>query len=379
MQLSQFIAENIERILQNWEDFARSLERGRDMSITALRDDAERMLRFVIVDMEREQSAQQQFDKSTGRGPQLPLGQHSAAHDHGLGRALEHFTLAELVSEYRALRASVTRMWLDEAAPTRDNVLQLVRFNEAIDQILAEAVSRFSEKLDMDADLLTASVGHDLRNPLNAIITVAQILARGPDSSAAQGAAAQIERSAMRIASMLGELQDFTRTRLGASISYKLQRCNVAEICNAAVAEVAATHRTHQIVCECTGDTWVIADRLRIAQVISNLVANAVQHGARGGTVKVHVAGEPEHIRIEVHNTGTPIQAPHLREIFEPLYQIQRGEGHDPGSLGLGLYIARRIVIAHGGTIEVTSTQTAGTTFVIQLPRKAAFDMTSAH
>lgn len=122
MRLSQFILDNLEPILQQWENFARSLRTGRPMSIEALRDDAERMLHFVAADIETPQTHQQESDKSMGRGPALPAGQLSAAHEHGLARAVERFSLVELVSEYRALRTSVTRMWLAAAPVTQDNV-----------------------------------------------------------------------------------------------------------------------------------------------------------------------------------------------------------------------------------------------------------------
>ena len=170
MRLSKFILDNLDAILQQSEDFARSLPRGPAMSIDALRDDAERMLRFVAADMETDQSPKQEFAKATGHGPAAAKGEFSAAHDHGLARAVERFSLVDLVSEYRALRASVTRMWMDAAPPTIESVAQFIRFNEAIDQILAEGVLTFTERFDHEADLFFASVGHDLSNPVNASI-----------------------------------------------------------------------------------------------------------------------------------------------------------------------------------------------------------------
>jgi hypothetical protein len=184
MRLSQFVLENREAILQQWEDFARSLKPGHAMSIQALRDDAERMLRFVAAEMESAQTRQQEIDKATGHGPELSSGHLSAAHDHGVGRAVERFSLIELVSEYRALRASVTRMWTDAAPVSRESVTQIVRFNEAIDQILAEGVSKFTERIDRDADLFAASVGHDLSNPVNTVVLAAHRIATTEQLSA---------------------------------------------------------------------------------------------------------------------------------------------------------------------------------------------------
>lgn len=214
MRLSRFILDNLEAILQHWEDFARSLASGQLMSIDALRDDAERMRRFVAADMETAQTREQESVKSTGHGPALPLGQLSAAHDHGIARAVERFSLIELVSEYRSLPASVTPMWVDAAPVTAESVAQLIRFNQAIDEILAEGVTTFTERMDHDVDLFTASVGHDLSNPVNAISMSARVLSARRDlSDTERSAAKRIQHAVGRLRGMLIELRDFTRTR----------------------------------------------------------------------------------------------------------------------------------------------------------------------
>src|SRR4030095_5234387 len=131
MRLSVFILEHLEEILQAWEDFARSLLPGRSMTVAALRDHAEKMVRFIAADIETEQSKAQSFAKSLGRGPDSS-GARTGALDHAVTRAAERFTLDEMASEYRALRASVTRMWLEHPGISVDEARQLVRFNEAI-------------------------------------------------------------------------------------------------------------------------------------------------------------------------------------------------------------------------------------------------------
>jgi signal transduction histidine kinase len=369
VRLSEFLLSNQERILQRWEDFARTLPRGRNMSIAALRNDAARMLEFVAADLETSQSPQQQFNKSIGLGRQPPGGERSPANDHGIERALHRFSIGEIVSEYRALRASVTQLWLDESPATYESVIELVRFNEAVDQILAEAVVCFSEKMDADADLFTASVGHDLRTPLSAVVNSAEVLKHSTTLSAAERAVAmRIQQSALRIAAMLRQLNDFTRVRLGGVVGYQRESSNVGELCRASIDEIQASHPGRQISFMQSGDTTANVDRVRIAQLISNLIANAIQHGSVGGNVAVQVAGEDKHVCVEVHNEGPAIDPAQLSLIFEPMSR-GRKSGNEPGSLGLGLYIARTIAYAHGGTIEVSSTDSDGTTFVVQLPR----------
>ena len=370
MKLSTFILENIEPILQQWEDFARTLRPGRILSVAALRNDAERMLRFIAADIETPQSLVQQHQKSIGHGPQLAEGTDSAAHDHGTARALDHFTFAEMISEYRALRAAVTRRWLDSAGANYERVIQLVRFNEAMDQVLAEAVVRFATGLERQSDLFTASIGHDLRNPLNAIVSSSELLAHStllPDAERA--AAKRIANSALRMANMLSELQDFSRSRLEGLLHLSLEQVNVAEICRDVITEVAAAHPTCTLQFLESGDTAAVVDRKRMGQLISNLVGNAVQHGTPSGTISVRVHGDEQRVRVEVHNEGPAIDRTRLEDIFEPLHRTALDAPRAPGSLGLGLYIVRRIAIAHGGSVNVTSTDADGTTFVVMIPR----------
>lgn len=370
MRMSEFILANLEAILQRWEDFARSLEAGRLMSVAALRNDAEQMLRFIASDMVSEQSGKQQRAKSLGLGPQLPDGQQSAAHDHGKARAVEHFSLTEMVSEYRALRASVTQMWLDAVAPDHENIVQLVRFNEAVDQLLAESAVRFTAKLESDSDLFTASVGHDLRNPLNAVLMSAQLLrASGTLSDRERNAAVRIEQSVTRIVGMVRDLEDFARTRVGGLLRFELEQCDIGELCRNMTDEIRASHPDRQIVFSQSGDTNVIVDQKRVAQLLSNLVANAIQHGSNDAVVTVRLVGQERFVRIQVHNEGA-IEPSEIKYIFDPLHRGRKTRQQDnPGGLGLGLYIAERIALAHGGSIDVTSSEAAGTEFVVHLPR----------
>lgn len=371
MRLSQFILQNMQPILQQWEDFARSLKTGATMSIEALRNDAERMLGFVALDMETEQTRAEEIAKSTGRAPPLPAGQSSAAHEHGVTRAVERFSLVELVSEYRALRGSVTRMWVEAVPMTRESVAELVRFNEAIDQILAEGVVRFTERIDRDADLFTASVGHDLSNPVNTIAISARLLSTsGALSPVERSAAERILRAAERVSGMLVDLRDFTRSRLGGLVRIDREPCDVGSIVRSVVDEIGALYVDRRVGVECSGELRAYVDGKRIAQLVSNLVANALQHGGPGSAVTLRARSERDTVIVEVHNTGPGIAAEHLKTIFDPLVRTPgRAVDADEARLGLGLYIVQQIVVAHGGSIEVSSSDAAGTRFTVRLPR----------
>jgi len=177
MELAQFIIDNIEPILAEWEAFAQSLPPGQDMDSAALRNDAERMLRFIAADMQTAQSDAQSAAK--GRGHQPMSRDDTAAHHHGRMRLVQAFDLAQMVSEFRALRASVLRLWASQRGTTESLPMpELVRFNEAMDQILAESVSRVSGDMERSRELLLAILGHDLRNPLSSIRMSAEVLSR---------------------------------------------------------------------------------------------------------------------------------------------------------------------------------------------------------
>jgi signal transduction histidine kinase len=371
MRLSQFILENLEPLLQEWENFARSLSSGRVMTIDALRNDAERMLRFVAADMETAQTRAQETAKAIGHGLALPPGQVSAAQEHGVTRAVERFSLIELVSEYRALRASVTRMWVDAVPVTAESVAQLIRFNEAIDQILAEGVSKFTERMDRDADLFTASVGHDLSNPVNAISMSARALSGSRNlSETERSAAVRIEHAARRLRGMLIELRDFTRTRLGGLVHVEAEPCDVAAMVRNVVDELAAAYGGRAMKVECSGGLGAHLDEKRMAQVVSNLVANALQLGPGDAEVTVAAAGDDDRITIRVHNTGPAIEPARLQTLFDPLTASPRTG--DEARLGLGLYIAKQIVLAHHGSITVESTNETGTRFTVSVPRNCS-------
>jgi len=375
MPLADFILTNLERILTEWEAFAKSLPAGASMTPRKLRDDAERMLRFIAADLATGQTLAEEIAKSQGRGEPLPEGERSAAHDHGLQRLADGFDLVQMVSEYRALRASVTRLWAKEVNAFDQQALEMIRFNEAMDQILAESVERFTEKVGRDKDLFLAVLGHDLRNPLSAIKMGSALLLRSDTITARDhNSAVTISRSADRMGQMVHDLLDFTRTRLGARLPISAERCDLRTICNRIAEEMRTAHPDRPISVECDGDCAGQWDASRIEQLLSNLVGNAVQHGYRGTPVNITLDGnQAETVTVGVLNRGPSIPEWQRRSIFDPLTRGVDPEAEADAdhrtSLGLGLYIAHEIASAHGGTIDLTSSELGGTTFRVVLPR----------
>jgi PAS domain S-box-containing protein len=208
-------------------------------------------------------------------------------------------------------------------------------------------------------------VSHDLRNPLTAILTSAQLLLRYGELPERQArVVARISSSADRMARMIDDLLDFTRTRLGGEFPIHRRRVDLRQICEQTIEELEFAY-TRQVKLEAQGDLWGDWDPDRMAQVISNLVGNALQHSE--GDVTVTLRGESDVVLLETKNDGPSIPRELLPYVFEP---GRRGDAR-AGGLGLGLFIVQQIVLAHGGGIEVQSIEGDGTIFTAALPRKA--------
>ena len=367
MTLSEFIIRNMELILGEWEKFARTIPAAGDMDTKALRDHAEKMLKAFARDLVQYQSAAQQAAKSKGRAPEPLCKDDTAATSHGTDRFAEGFDLKALVSEYRALRATVTRLWTPEVC-SEDRETQLSRFNEAIDQALHESVLRYSDEVNRARELFLGVIGHDLRTPLGAILHSAQYVLLSNGLSGDQiKATAVIQRSATRIQKMLSDLLDVTRTRLGGGLPIEPKPMDLSRTVKHVTEEAHAFHPTRTVVFTATGDCRGTWDEIRLYQLLSNLVENAIRHGASEKPVKVEAVGKADEVQMAVHNDGAPIPQSEIRRIFEPMRQAEDGPKRAEG-LGLGLYIARAIATAHHGAIDVESTKETGTTFTVRLP-----------
>ena len=374
MRLADFIDRNTKPILAEWVTFAEtSGPAARTMDLEALRDHALQMLKEIAADLRTPQSEAEQASKSMGRAaPSGPDGD-TAAEVHGSGRAESGFTVGEMVSEYRALRASVIRLWTAEQGTlTGDDLDDLMRFNEAIDQSLAESISRYTQDIDQAREIYIAILGHDLRSPLGAVLMGAQfMLDTGGLAESHQIVTERIVRSARRMNQMVGDLLDFTRGRLGTGITIAREAADLDTVVRHAVEETTSAHPEANVQFTASGDLRGSWDVARISQVITNLLGNAVQHGTPKSLITVTAQGEADEVVVRIHNLGPPIPKAALPGIFSPFKRIYAGQTapSSSGSLGLGLYIAERVVTAHGGRIDVRSSAEAGTLFTVRLPR----------
>jgi signal transduction histidine kinase len=176
----------------------------------------------------------------------------------------------------------------------------------------------------------------------------------------------RIMTSAQRMERMIGDLLDLARARLGGSIPLHRRNTDLQRVCEEAVVESRGAHQEAEVQCDASGDLRGEWDADRLAQVVSNLIGNAIQHG-NGTPITLTALDQGDSVTLAVHNGGPPIRQEVLPFVFEPL--MRGGAEGSPHSIGLGLFIARAIVAAHGGHIQVSSSADAGTTFTVELPK----------
>jgi signal transduction histidine kinase len=282
-------------------------------------------------------------------------------------RARGGFDINQLVAEYRALRASVLRLWMDAGPLDRSGVEDIIRFNEAIDQAVAESVGYFHAQVERARNLLLGMLGHDLRSPLSTILATASHLAALNAGDEVSEAAARLIRSGASMQALLDDLVDFNRTKLGLGINVLRSDIDLAATAANELEQLRGAYSNRRIELAVSGDCRGQWDGKRVQQVLRNLVSNAVKYGSPETPIRVALCGREADVRLEVMNVGPPIDPSQLNEIFDPL---KRGlvERDDRGSLGLGLFIVREIARAHGGDVEVHADR-GETTFAVRLPR----------
>lgn len=366
MRLADFIVDHLDLILTRWHALARA-------SALPLLPEDSGTLRGHPAQMLRNISANM-ITAGGSVAARLPDGIASAAALHGADRLISGFTIEQVVAEYRALRTSVLRLWVEQERPAMaGDIDEIVRLNDAIDQAQAESVGRYAAMIKHSQHLFLAVLGHDLRNPLNTTVVAAGFLMRAPGIAPGHAeVAARIHRSGTRMGRLVDDLVDYTRSNLGCALPMTLTKSNMGSICRATVDELRQTNPNRTIEFDTGSDLDGVWDEGRLAQVFSNLLGNAIQHGDRHQAISIRVESGGNDIVVRIHNSGKAIAAHALATIFDPLVRFadpHNTPGGADSSLGIGLYIARAIVDAHGGDIRVVSDERSGTTFTVRLPR----------
>jgi len=353
MRLTEILRVHEETILDDWEQAVRqSLSESARLDGENLRDDIPKFLDRLIkwLDGHSVQTSET-VDKET-------TGAH-ARHRLEFGVSLDH-----LVHEFRLLRQTIMRHICEPDTQFDGPLSDLIRLNDAFDHAMAETVSTYVHERDAARDMLLAVLGHDLRNPLTAVKMGIQSLLEPKDQKGVRETAVRIGRAADRMQQMLSDLMDLVRSRFGVQMPMESTSGDLCEIARGTVDELQEAHPSRQLSFECRGETRGFWDHGRMGQLVSNLVANALQHGT--DPITVELDGSEGFVSLCVTNRGAPISEERQRNLFKPFRTVAQGDAR--GNLGLGLFIVSEIVRRHGGRIDVTSTDEA-TAFSIRLPR----------
>jgi signal transduction histidine kinase len=241
------------------------------------------------------------------------------------------------------------------------------RLAAAIADQIALAVDRQLAVLERERVL--GVVGHDLRNPLNAItVSAATLLRRELDDEVARSVR-RIQTSARRMERLITQLLEFAQARHGGGIPVHARATDLVAVTRTVLDELAAANDGRSLLLHAEADVTGEWDPDLLGEALSNVVGNAVQHGT--GDVHVHLHADGEEVVLEIHNDGPPIPGDVLPQLFDPFRRGTAPEAERSRSVGLGLFITREIVRAHRGAIEVRSTEAEGTTAVVRLPRGA--------
>lgn len=376
MRLADFITSSREQILQEWENFARTLTpAAQGMTDNELRNHAGRMLELISDDLRTAQSSEQQIAKSWGMASG---GEQDAG--HGISRMEFNFSVEQLVSEYRALRSSVIRLWGgSQPRSSAVDIEDIIRFNEAIDQLLAASVNSFAkakreaDKREKNRDEFLAMLAHELRNPLSPITTASALLKKAKgNEKIVEHATDVIARQVTHIVGLVDDLLDVSRVTRGL-IEVELSPVDVRQAVDEAVEQVAPKiqARGHHLHVESPPfPVVVLADRKRLVQVVTNLLGNAAKYTPERGYLQLAITLHEDNIAITVRDNGIGMSQEFIPHAFELFSQAEKTLARTAGGLGLGLALVKNLVELHGGRVTCSSAGLGqGSQFTVVLPQ----------
>lgn len=372
MKFADFLDQNVEEIVSAAEQFAATLlPAARHLDTEQLRDHIPLILKAISKDLRTPQTAEEGLRKPQWYPPVMQNAGETAAQTHALLRAKGGFGMEQLVAEYRALRASVLRLWVASGgADEGGSVADSIRFGETVDQALAESTSFFVAEQERWRHVFLGVLGHDLRGPLNAILLTSELLAQLATEAPIAQQTARLIKSGKRMRSLLDDLLDYSRASLGLGIGIQPASVDLGLACQDELEVLRSALPDQTIVFLVDGKTHGYFDGSRVREMLGNLVINAGKYGTPA-PIKVRLTGDERAVTLSVENAGLPIPDETLKSLFEPLRRggVQTADhAADRSNLGLGLFIVREIAKAHGG--EVHAASSAGkTTFTVSLPR----------
>jgi signal transduction histidine kinase len=351
--LAGFIRKSREAIVADWLVQIEQLPSATGQPYGALRDHIPQLLDQIATGLERDAASSDTLDQVAG--------EHAALRFHA------GYDLRQIVLEYQALRQTILKLY-ERSEPPQSSIMKPVTvMDRSLDEAIGDAVDRFMDERDKARDVFVGILGHDLRNPLHSFAVAAATFLKRRDhlDPALLKAAVTTDKAARRMDRLIGDLLDFARGRLGGGIPIETAAVDLGAAVRAVVEEIAVANPDRSIACsgpDAPGTLDGMWDAARVAQAVSNLIGNAVEHG--GDPIAVELVDDGASVRIEVRNRGV-VPAEIRPTLFQP---FRRGKGE--AGLGLGLYVVDEIARAHGGRVDFTSDADAGTCFALVLPRQ---------
>ncbi|SDR54042.1 Signal transduction histidine kinase [Paraburkholderia fungorum] len=368
MKLTDFIEADLSGLIDDWTEYALALSQENSrLTEKQLRNSSGEILPAIAADMRAAQNAEQQQAKSRGGAEVDDSSFNRIARRHAEDRLSHGFGINDVVAEFRSLRATVLRRWQKTSAGGPSAFEEMIRFNEAIDQVLAESVRHYAYRSEHTRDLFAGVLAHDLRSPLGAILNAGEVLLRDEGLSLGGArAVAFVQRGALRMKQMIDDLLVFTRTRLGDALPVTFTPQDMGRICSDAVDEVRASYPDAHIEVRLGNELRGRWDGSRLSQLLVNVLTNAVRYGSGSVVVEAGVSGAK--MTLTVFSEGNPIPEHSLPTLFDPLTRAGPADRRGTAAgMGLGLYICRCIATAYQGTISVASSK-SGTHFTVSLP-----------
>ena len=362
--LAKFLRAERESLIASWERLVLEdpgVPEATRLPEPALRNDMPALIEGIASALER-------IDGRPVEDTEWAIG--GAATAHALQRFGAGYTLEAALRELSHFRSAMADIFYEHAVmPSRSEFrLMSVTIDETVAIVAARMRDEEQARMAHVRERFVAVLGHDLRNPLNAITIGAAGLLRHQLPEREAAGVLRIARAAERMARMIADIYEFAAVRLAPTgLRLAVQRSNIAELCNEVIEEMRLLHGSRAIVFQPREEVCGIWDRNRILRVLSNLLGNALTHSPLSSEVRVGVTLRGERVVVSVHNDGEPIEAAILPLLFNPFARggaaVNKADG-----LGLGLFIAREIALAHGGEIRVESTAERGTCFTLELP-----------
>lgn len=346
------LREQAEKALRERQRAVEVLEHGEALLVL------DKDFRFILVNENQERISRTRREDTLGRvfWEVFPsIATPESAYWREFHRVVEQKVPVQFDEHYPPLD-----LWVGMSAfPTSEGGLA-VFFRDITEQKRAEQLR----------DRLVGIVSHDLRSPLQSISLASELLLRQEDLPATVLAGVRrISRSADRMARMITDLLDFTRARTGGGIPLRRRPGELVDLVRNTLEEFEVTHPGRIVLSHGRGPYAGEWDLDRLAQVVSNLVGNALQHGAESTPVEVDLREDGSELVLTVTNQGSPIPETLLPHVFDPFRRAGGSSRSTHQGLGLGLYIVQQIVLAHGGSISVSSSEATGTRFTVRLPR----------